>query len=247
MAGFCAALSAPRALARGARWGLPVSTVELAARIAEPLRLRRWFAAAVLFAAGFFAVVVVTAVTIDVVPTHPIEGPPFLVGGLSDVLRIFSNNFLVLTLYAMVGVAVIVLRRADAHGGGRHHRAVVRAAGMLVAAIVLVAAIRQAYVLGRMLAEYSGYLGESPIRMGLALVPHAAVELSAMFLPLGAILVERRSSEEVMRRALAVAVAIAVPLLMLAAATEVYVSPSVMRAVNCGAPSANIPSCRANG
>jgi len=224
-----------------------VSTFEATGRIAEPIRFGRWLAFAALFAAAFFAVVVVTAVTINVTPTHPIEGPPFLIGSFSDVLKIFSRNFLVLTLYAMVGVAVIVLRRGAASGdASRRERLVVKAGGAIVAAIVLGAAARQAFVLAKMLAEFSGYLGESPIRMGLALVPHAAIELSAMFLPLGAILVERRSGEEAMRRALAISVAIAIPLLMLAAVTEVYVSPKVMAAVTCPAAAggaASGPSC----
>ena len=89
--------------------------------------------------------------------------------------------------------------RAASGDASRRERLVVKAGGAIVAAIVLGAAARQAFVLAKMLAEFSGYLGESPIRMGLALVPHAAIELSAMFLPLGAILVERRSGEEAMR------------------------------------------------
>jgi hypothetical protein len=206
-----------------------VSTAELAAPIAQPLRLTRWLSVAALIAAGFFALVLAIALTISVAASHPIEGPPFLVGNLANALSIFSRNFLVLTLYAMVGVGVIVVRRAASHG---HHGAV-RACTVLLALIVAASIARQAYVLGRMLAEYSAYLGDDPLRMGLGLVPHAAIELTAMFLPLGAIIVERRSGEAASRQALAVAVAVAIPLLMLAAASEVYVSPSVMRAVTC--------------
>ena len=210
-----------------------MSSYELTLELAAPLRLRRWFSLAALFAAGFFAVVTTTALAINTAASHPIEGPPFLVGTVEDATRIFSSNFLVMVLYAMVGVALIVVRRAESQHASDAARRSVGAVKVLLAAIVIAAAARQAYVLGMLLGEYSSYLHVGAPQMGIALVPHAAIELTAMFLPLAAVLVERGAGEAAMRRALAYAVAAAIPLLVLAATTEVLVSPHVMRAVTC--------------
>ena len=219
-----------------------MSSYELSLELAPALRVRRWLALAALFAAGFFAVVTASALAISATASHPIEGPPFLVGTVEDATRIFSSNFLVMVLYAMVGVALIVVRRAESEHASDAARRSVGAVKVLLGAIVIASAARQAYVLGRMLGEYSSFLHVGALQMGVALVPHAAIELTAMFLPLAAVLVERGEGEVAMRRALAYAVAAAIPLLVLAATTEVLVSPHVMHAVTCTTPSSLGPA-----
>jgi uncharacterized membrane protein SpoIIM required for sporulation len=104
------------------------------------------------------------------------------------------------------------------------------AAGPLAIAFVTAATLfslfTQAYILGNAASTISSQLGASPGRFLMALLPHALLELLALFLPLAAWLVasRRRQWDELMA-ATVVTVAIAVPALILAAVIEVYVSP----------------------
>ena len=62
--------------------------------------------------------------------------------------------------------------------------------------------------------------------MLLGLLPHAILELTALFLPLAAwIIASRRGGWDQLLAATFVTVAIAVPMLVVAALIEVYVSP----------------------
>ena len=84
----------------------------------------------------------------------------------------------------------------------------------------------QAYVLGHTLAGVSGFLHVSPGLLLLGLLPHAILELTALFLPLAAwIIASRRGEWDQLLAATFVTVAIAVPMLVVAALIEVYVSP----------------------
>ncbi len=84
----------------------------------------------------------------------------------------------------------------------------------------------QAYVLGHTLAGVSGFLHVSPGLLLLGVLPHAIPELIALFLPLAAwIIASRRGEWDQLLAATLVTVAIAVPMLVVAALIEVYVSP----------------------
>ena len=84
----------------------------------------------------------------------------------------------------------------------------------------------QAYVIGHTLAGVSGFLHVSPGLLLLGLLPHAILELTALFLPLAAwIIASRRGEWDQLLAATFVTVAIAVPMLVVAALIEVYVSP----------------------
>jgi hypothetical protein len=90
----------------------------------------------------------------------------------------------------------------------------------------------QAYVLGRALAGYAHFLGISPALLLLAVAPHALPELIALFLPLAAwIMASRRGEWEQLLAATLVTVALALPVLVVAALVEVYVSPHLFTAV----------------
>jgi uncharacterized membrane protein SpoIIM required for sporulation len=66
----------------------------------------------------------------------------------------------------------------------------------------------------------------------LGLLPHAILELIALFLPLAAwIIASRRGEWEQLLAATLVTVAVAVPVLVLAALIEVYVSPHLFAAL----------------
>ena len=69
----------------------------------------------------------------------------------------------------------------------------------------------------------------SPALLLVGLLPHALPELCALFLPLAAwILASRRRAWDELLAATFATVAVAVPLLLAAAAVEVWVSPHVL-------------------
>ncbi len=90
----------------------------------------------------------------------------------------------------------------------------------------------QAYVIGHTLAGVSHFLRVSPALLLLGVLPHAVPELIALFLPLAAwIIASRRGEWDQLLAATLVTVAIALPVLVLAAFVEVYVSPHVFTAL----------------
>jgi hypothetical protein len=90
----------------------------------------------------------------------------------------------------------------------------------------------QAYALGRAAADLALMEHMSPALLLLALSPHAVPELFALFLPLAAwTLASRRGAWNELLAATFVTTAIAIPLLLLAAAIEVWVSPHVVLAL----------------
>ena len=90
----------------------------------------------------------------------------------------------------------------------------------------------QAFVLGDDAAGVAGFLHVSPGLLLLGLLPHAMIELTALFLPLAAwIIASRRGEWDQLLAATFVTVAIAVPMLVVAALIEVYVSPHLFTAL----------------
>jgi hypothetical protein len=84
-------------------------------------------------------------------------------------------------------------------------------------------------VIGGGLASIAGQIGTTPGRLIFALLPHALLELIALFLPLAAwMIASRRGNWHELLAATLVTVAIAVPLLLAAAAIEVWVSPNLI-------------------
>jgi Stage II sporulation protein M len=164
---------------------------------------------------------------------------PFAVGGMADVLRILRSNLLVLTLHAMACVAGFIagsslpLQAAQQHGVSRW---VHEHGGRLAISFVVLATTfslsAQAYVIGHELAGVSHFLRVSPGLLLLGVLPHAIPELIALFLPLAAwIIASRRGEWEQLLAATFVTVAIALPMLLVAALIEVYVSPHLFTAL----------------
>lgn len=158
---------------------------------------------------------------------------------LGDVGRILQRNALVLALHAFACIAGYIagssLPREAARRSGVW-RIVHDAAGPLAIAFVTAATLfslmTQAYVIGSTAATVSGELGIAPGQLLVALLPHALLELWALFLPLAAWLIASRSrSWEELLAATVVTVSIAVPALVLAALVEVYVSPHLLTAL----------------
>ena len=87
-------------------------------------------------------------------------------------------------------------------------------------------------MLGHTLAGVSAFLRVSPGVLLLGVLPHAIPELIALFLPLAAwIIASRRGEWDQLLAATVVTVAVAVPMLVVAALIEVYVSPHLFTAL----------------
>jgi len=199
-----------------------------------PLRVvGRWTAGSALAAAGLLAAVLAVA-SIDHGYQQIISlQPPFAVGGFNDVLHLVESNMLVLALHAMACVAGFIAGSSLPLQAGSHSgvsRWVHEHGGRLAIAFVIGATTfslsAQAYVIGHTLAGVSHFLDVAPAVLLLGVLPHAIPELIALFLPLAAwILASRRGAWDELLAATFVTVAIAIPVLVVAAFIEVYVSP----------------------
>jgi hypothetical protein len=202
--------------------------------------LRRWLlgslAAASLLIAAVLAIALVTPASRGSVD---LGAPPFVVGGLGDVVQILRDNSLVLALHAMACVAGFIAGSSLPLQAG-HHRGIVRTIherGQPFAMAFVVTATGfslslQAYTIGTAAARDAAALHVSPALQLLGLLPHALPELVALFLPLAAwIVASRRGEWERLLAATIVTVSLAVPTLVLAAAWEVYVAPHILAAM----------------
>lgn len=195
--------------------------------------LRRWFAGSFAAAAGLLlAVWVVSSVSGDQQQIISLQ-PPFAVGDGGDIANVLRRNLLVLALHAMACVAGFIagsslpLQAQHREGPSRW---VHEHGGRIAIAFVVCATTfslgAQAYLIGRTLAGVSHFLRVPPGLLLLGVLPHAIPELVALFLPLAAwIIASRRGEWEQLLAATAVTVAIAVPILVVAAFVEVYISP----------------------
>lgn len=165
---------------------------------------------------------------------QPIElQPPFAVGDLGNVASVVSHNLLVLALHAMACVAGFIAGSSlplQAEGKSGVSLWVHEHGGRIAIAFVVCATTfslsAQAYVLGHTLAGVAHFMKVSPALLLLGVLPHAVPELMALFLPLAAWIIASRKGEwDQLLAATVVTVAIALPMLVVAAFIEVYVSP----------------------
>jgi hypothetical protein len=198
--------------------------------------LRPWVIGATAISAGLLAAVVV----IGSIATP--DATPVLLPGLNapatlgDVGHVLYRNSLVLALHAMACVAGFIAG-SSVPLQAQHHTGFTRKlhdrAGPLAIVFVICATTfslaTQAFVLGN---AASTLAAQGHVAVGLlvaGLLPHAVPELIALFLPLAAwIAASRRDEWHELLAATFVTVGIAAPMLVLAAFTEVYVSPHVI-------------------
>ncbi len=198
--------------------------------------LLRWSAASVGVALLLLAAVwlVGTLATPDPTPRALIgltSSPSF-----EDVAHVLTRNGLVLALHAFACVAGYLAGSALPREAQRRNglwRRVHDLAGPLAIAFVTAATIfsltTQAYILGNDTATLSAQLGATPGRFLFGLLPHALIELWALFLPLAAWLIASRKGDwHELFAATLVTSAIAIPALVLASLVEVYVSPHLV-------------------
>jgi hypothetical protein len=211
----------------------------LSAWQSEPRVVARWAAGSALAAAGLLGAVLAVA-SVDRGYSQIVElHPPFAVGNGADVLGVLRSNLLVLALHAMACVAGFIAGsslplQAEHHNGVSRwiHEHGGRIAIAFVCAATTFSLTAQAYVIGHALAGVSAFLGVSPGILLLGVLPHAIPELIALFLPLAAwIIASRRGEWDQLLAATVVTVAIAVPMLVVAALIEVYVSPHLFTAL----------------
>ena len=152
---------------------------------------------------------------------------------------ILFRNSLVLALHALACVAGFMagsslpLAASKRTGFSRwvHEKAGPFAIGFVVLATTF-SLCTQAYIIGGTAATVAAQLGISPGTLVLALVPHALPELVALFLPLAAwIIASRRGSWNELLAATFVTVAIAVPVLLVTAVVELFVTPELLSAL----------------
>jgi hypothetical protein len=196
--------------------------------------LRTWLIGAGAVAVGLLGAVLVVASLARPDPT-PILLPglnvPPTVGAVGHVL---FRNSLVLALHAMACVAGFIAgsslpMQAELHAGWKrklHDHAGAFAIAFVVAATSFSLAT-QAYILGSAATTLAAQ-GHMPVALLIVgILPHALPELIALFLPLAAwIIASRRDDWHELLAATFVTVGLAAPVLVIAAFTEVYISPS---------------------
>jgi hypothetical protein len=204
----------------------------------HPLRvLRPWILGALAVAFTLLAIVWLVAVLSTGDPSDAsfpgITSPE----GMDDFGFVLYRNGLVLALHALACVAGFIAG-AQLPTAARDYSGFMRTihdrAGQLAVAFVAAATLfslgTQAYALGHGAASLSARLDVSPAVLLVALLPHALPELFALFLPLAAwSLASARGAWDELLAATFATTAVAVPLLVLAAAIETWITPDILR------------------
>lgn len=157
----------------------------------------------------------------------------------ADYLHVLYRNSLVLALHAMACLAGFIagsslpLSAATRSGLDRWvHEKAGRLAIWFVVCATTFSLVTQAFVIGAGASTIAAQLDIPPAVLLLGLLPHALPELIALFLPLGAwLLASRRGRWDELLAATVVTVAVAVPVLLVSAAVELWISPELLRAL----------------
>jgi hypothetical protein len=155
----------------------------------------------------------------------------------ADIGLILFRNSLVLALHGFACVAGFIALNSLPYSATQRSglsRIVHEKAGpyamLFVAGATLFSLATQAHFIGGVLATASAQLEMSNGRLLMLLVPHAMIELTALFLPLAAWLVaSRRGDWDQLLAATFVTVAAAVPALLVSVSMEVYLFPELIR------------------
>jgi hypothetical protein len=212
-----------------ARWGrqpLPV--------------LGSWLAAAAMISLLLLSAVLVVASIVkpdlgfDYVPTSP-EGP-----AVGRILEVMGRNSLVLALHAFACIAGFIagsslpLSTARRSGISRvvHEKARPIAFAWVIG-VTCFSLITQAFALGLTGSTLAHSLEIAPGQLVLTALPHALLELTAVFLPLAAwTIASRRGEWDQLLAATVVTVTMAIPMLLVSATWEVHVWPYLLRAAS---------------
>jgi uncharacterized membrane protein SpoIIM required for sporulation len=202
--------------------------------------LRGWLALSLAIAFALLGAVWVVAgmLTPDITPIHmPGLTEPTDPG---DLLPILWRNSLVLALHATACVAGFIagasmpIAAAQRTGFSRWiHVKTAEFAILFVAAVTLFSLGTQALYLGFQGSTIAYQLDISHATLILSVLPHAILELSALFLPLAAWLIASRRGEwNQLLAATFITVLLAIPVLIVSAMTEVYLWPHILEALS---------------
>jgi hypothetical protein len=202
--------------------------------------LRGWLALSVAIALTLLTAVwfVAGLLTPDITPLHlPGLTSPSDPG---DLLPILWRNSLVLALHATACVAGFIagssmpIAAAQRTGFSRWvHVKAGELAILFVAAVTLFSLSTQALYLGFQGSTIAYQLQISRLELILSVLPHALLELTALFLPLAAWLIASRRGEwNQLLAATFITVAIAIPCLIVAAMIEVYLWPHILHSLS---------------
>ena len=200
----------------------------------------RWVALSTLIACALLVSVAAVALVSTPDPTGLDLPGVYAPGDLTQVLTIFGRNSTVLALHAMACLAGFIAksslpREAEGYSGSWRwvHDKAGPAAIAFVAGATLFSLATQSYALGGRLSTLAAQMDVGTAWLLLGLTPHALPELVAIFLPLAAWLVAARAQAwDQLLAATLVTTAIALPVVLAAAAVEVFVTPEVLRALH---------------
>jgi hypothetical protein len=162
-----------------------------------------------------------------------VHGPTF-----EDIGMILFRNSLVLALHAFACVAGFIALNSLPYSAARRsglsktiHEKAGPYAMLFVAGATLFSLSTQAYFLGATLSSAAAQFDINDFQFLLLLLPHAVLELTALFLPLAAWLIaSRRGDWDQLLAATLVTVAVAVPTLLLSVSLEVFLFPHLIQA-----------------
>lgn len=160
--------------------------------------------------------------------------------GAYDFGFVFANNMLVLALHATACVAGFIagnslpLAAREMTGVKKFiHEKAGPAAIVWVVFVTTFSLFAQAIALGFDASTISTQLDISSLMLIVTVLPHALIELTAVFLPLAAWLVASRADDwHDLLAATFVTVALAIPMLVVAALVEIYVWPELITLVS---------------
>ena len=201
-----------------------------------------WLGVSVLIAGGLLLAILAVATVSQPDLTRLALPGLHMPATVTDYLHVLYRNSLVLALHAMACVAGFIagsslpLSAATRSGVDRwvHEKAGPLAIGFVACATTFSLAT-QAFAIGAAASTVAAQLGVSPGVLLLGLLPHALPELVALFLPLAAwLLASRHGRWNELLAATFVTVVVAVPVLLVSAAVELWVTPELLRALAAG-------------
>jgi hypothetical protein len=202
--------------------------------------IRTWLLGAVLIALGLLAAVTVTASLLK--PDYGFTYTPTIPDGLelSQIAEVLGRNSLVLALHAVACIAGFIAGAtlplsAERRSGLSRliHEKARPIAFAWVVGVTCFSLITQTFALGLIGSTIAWDVGISAPLLVLTALPHALLELTAVFLPLAAwTIASRRDEWDQLLAATMVTVAMALPMLLVAATWEVHVWPYILRAVS---------------
>ncbi|MGE4425947.1 MAG: stage II sporulation protein M [Solirubrobacteraceae bacterium] len=224
-------LAAARLAAREA--AIHETRIALRRWVASPRILAPWVALSAVIAALLLVATYIVALLAEPDPQPGIQliaADP--TSRWSDFGYVMGRNLTVLALHLMVCFATYLVRRSLPIQAGKltgmqravHHHASLPAL-IVVGGLTLFSLVQQALSLGQSLADVAATGVHGTLGLLIRVVPHAAPELIAVFLPLAAVIwLEREQRQGELLGAMIACTVIALPAVLFSAWVEVFVA-----------------------